>query len=434
MNRHEFFLAAMRAGEYKRTAWVISAFSLIREKDGEWTKNAYPYRIVQTKEGHFFCNPENPQMLLPIEDAPSGQPIFKFKEKVQAKAGDIPNLKKDITTTYGNMLYNCICLVYPFGEKIDYMEGRIKTENVEAIIAQRLVNAEPAGQERDPTKIYADEHVKYGNATAALVAYTQLCVPGCSYKSMTAPPGIKEFREQLLEKYKDRLHDPATIAAIDKELVDYLKAYLKGDSSMGFLLGDKPFNVVRKKLFLMQGAEATLDDSLDVALVTRSLSEGWDIKDLPVMNTASRSGSFNRGAQTELSGEAVKWQFRASSNLAITGKDCGSRMGNFFFARPGEEAKLLGFTAIEGSTDTFIDESNVGAYMGKRVLLRSPMYCRFPKTDLCEACLGKRLSDTPTSLSIAIADIGNVFMGLFMKAMHSNVLELAQMDVETAFV
>ena len=434
MKRYDFFLAAMRGNEYRRTAWVISAFSLIREPENEWTKNAYPFRIVQTKEGHFFVNPDNPQQLLPIEDAPAGEPIFVMKEKVQAKAGDIPNLKKDVLTSYGNLLYNCICLVFPFGDKVDYIEGRVSTDKVEAIIAERLTNTPPPGTPRDPKLIYADEHVKYGDATGALVAYTQLCVPACSYKSMTAPPGIKEFRDKLLAENKGRLHDPAVIAAIDAELVKYLREYLKGDSAMGFLITNKAFDVVRKKLFLMQGAEATLDDSLDVALVTRSLSEGWDVKDLPVMNTASRSGSFNRGAQTELSGEAVKWLFRASSNLTIAAKDCGSRLGNFFYAERGEESKLIGFTAIEGSVDTLIDKENVGTYLGKRVLLRSPMYCRLPQTDLCEACVGKRLADTPTSLSIAVADIGNVFMGLFMKAMHSNVLELAQMDVETAFV
>lgn len=434
MKRYEFFLAAMRADEYRRTAWVISAFSLIREPENEWTKNAYPFRIVQTKEGNYFVNPDNPQQLLPIEDAPAGEPIFQMKEKVQAKAFDIPNLKVDTLTSYGNLLYNCICLVYPFGIKIDYQEGRLSTDKIEAIIAERLRSNPKPGETRDPNLIYADENVKYGNATGALVAYAQLCVPACSEKSMTAPPGIKEFRDKLLAENKDRLHDPATIAAIDAQLVQYLRDYLKGDSSMGFLITNKAFDVVRKKLFLMQGAEATLDDSMDVALVTRSLSEGWDIKDLPVMNTASRSGSYNRGAQTELSGEAVKWLFRAGSNLTIASKDCGSRMGNYFFAKPGEESLLLGFTAIEGAVDTFIDKENVGQYMGKRTLLRSPMYCRLPQTDLCEACVGKRLADTPTGLAVAIADIGNVFMGLFMKAMHSNVLELAQMDVAETFV
>lgn len=434
MKRFDFFLAAVRAGEYRRTPWVISAFGMISEHPLAWQNDPIPYRIVQNKDGHFFVDPGNPKILVKIEDAPAGEPIFKFKERVDLKTGQLENLNRGVNTTYGNALYNCICLIYPFGNKIEYQEGSIDTKKIEAMVVKRLKDTPKPGEPRDPQWIYCDEWRKCADATFALVAYSQLCVPAISKKSMTAPPGIIEYRTKLLEENKDRLHDPATIAAIDAALVQYLRDYLKGDSSMGFLITDKSFNVVRKKLFLMGGAEANMDDNIDVSLVTRSLSEGWDMKDLPVLNTASRSGSFNRGAQTELGGEAVKWLFRASSNLTITQKDCGSRMGNFFFAKPGEEHKLLGFTTIEGSDGQLIDESNVGQYMGKRTLLRSPMFCKLPKTDFCETCVGTRLSNSPTSLSIAVANFGNVFMALFMKAMHSNVLELAKMDYTEVFV
>lgn len=261
----------------------------------------------------------------------------------------------------------------------------------------------------------------------ALSALTQLCVPACSEKSTTAPPGIRELRDKLIAENKDRLHDSATIAKIDAELVSHLKEYLKGDSSMGFL-SNKSFDVVRKKLFLMNGAEASLDSDAGFNLVTRSLSEGWDMKDFAALCTGSRSGSYNRGAQTELGGEAVKWLFRAASNLAVTEDDCGSRLGNWMFAKNGEEHKLLGFTILDGQDSVKIDKENVGTYMGKRVLVRSPMYCKLPKTDFCKVCVGERLANAPTSLATAVAHYGDTFMALFMKAMHSNVLELAELD------
>lgn len=447
MKKLDFFLAALKAEAHLRTAWVISIFSLVSEAPDAWRpkgsgnddSNNYPYRVVQTPAGHFFVNPDNRDELIVIEDANAGMPIFEMKDEVDVLAGSLPNMSQDTHTTYGNLLFNAMCLVYPFGAKIPYQNGDISSSKIEEMIVERLkgtYDKEAAaweGEGRNPKWIYVDEHLKFVNAMFSLSAYTQLCVPACSEKSMTAPPGIKELRDALLLKYKDRLHDPEIIALIDAELVAHLKEYMKGDPAMGFL-SKKSFDVVRKKLFLMNGAEASLEKDNSFQLVTRSLNEGWDMNDFAALCTGSRSGSYNRGAQTELGGEAVKWLFRASSNLAVTMKDCGSRMGNYMFAAPGEEHKLLGFTALIGNDNVKIDKTNVGSYMGQRILVRSPMYCKAEKTDFCEACIGDRLANSPTGLSTAVAHYGDTFMALFMKAMHSNVLELEKLDTATAII
>lgn len=434
MKRYDFFIAALQAEAHLRTAWIISAFSLISEAPDAWNTNSqpgrpsnYPFRIVQTPSGNFFVNPKNTSELVLIDDAPAGQPIFTFKEEIDVAAGTLPNIATDIHTTYGNMLFNALVLVYAFGNKILYQNGDISTNKLEDMTVELLRDTPAEGAFRDPKFIYVDEFQKFLNAMYALSALTQLCVPACSEKSMTSPPGIRELRDRLLAENEDRLHDPATIAKIDAVLVAHLKEYLKGDSSMGFL-SNKSFDVVRKKLFLMNGAEASLDSDAGFNLVTRSLNEGWDMKDFAALCTGSRSGSYNRGAQTELGGEAVKWLFRAASNLAVTEDDCGSKLGNWMFAKPGEEHKLIGFTLFDGAEKVKIDKENVGTYMGKRVLVRSPMYCKLPKTDFCKTCVGERLANAPTSLATAVAHYGDTFMALFMKAMHSNVLELAELD------
>ena len=430
MKRLDFFIKAVQAGAHLRTAWVISAFSLVYEDPDAWKKNIrpgeqanYPYRIVQTPGGYFFVNPDKTDELIMIEDYRPGSELFDWKEEIDIPAGTIANLKQDIHTTYGNLFFNALVLVYAFGDKIPYQNGDISSDKLDAMVVEILRDDPPVGAERDPRFIYTDELLRYTNAMFSLGAYSQTCVPSCTERSMTAPPGIKQLRDRLLAENKDRLHDPAVIAKIDAELVQALRDWLKDDPSMGFLT-KKSFETVRKKLFLMNGAEQALDAEGAFQLVTRSLSEGWSMDDFAALCTGSRSGSYNRGAQTELGGEAVKWLFRASSNLSVTAKDCGSNLGNYFVAKPGEEHKLLGFTALIEGQNIKIDKTNVGEYMGKRVLLRSPMYCKMPKTDFCETCIGDRLANSPRGLSTAIAHYGDTFMALFMKAMHSNALEV----------
>ena len=434
MNRYEFFLAAMAAGEYRRAAWVISAFSMVLEGPQDWKADPYPYRIVQLPTGFFFVNPQNTAELLAITDATAGQPLYRMKERVQAKEGDIPNLKQSVETSYGNLLFNCIALVYAFGDKISYVEGKVSAAKIEALIVERLRDTPPEGAERDPAFIYVDEYLRFTDGMFSLMAYTQLCVPACTEKTITAPPGVIELRTRLLEENKGRLHDPAVIAKIDAVLVKYLKDWLKDDPGMGFLIYDKSFSNVRRKLYLMGGAEVGMDDKVEIDLVVKSLSEGWEPEKFATMNTASRAGSFSRGAQTELGGEAVKWLFRASSNMTVTEADCKSDMGVQILARPGEENKLLGFTALLRGEQLKITRDNVDQYLGKVITLRSPMYCRLPKTDFCATCLGDKLASSPTGLSTAVAEYGSTFMSIMLKIMHSTELKLAKMHYQDALI
>ena len=249
---------------------------------------------------------------------------------------------------------------------------------------------------------------------------------------MTAAPGIKELKEKLLEENKDRLHDPAVIAKIQSELIAYDRAYLKGDPGENFLISGKSFNVVRSKLFGMHGAEVGLEEGVDVDLIKNSLSQGWDISKFDAMNNSLRAGSFNRGAQTMLGGESVKWLLRASSNISVTGEDCGTRLGKVVEVDNDNYKRLEGFYSIKKRGDMLIDKANSSTLVGKRLMVRSPMYCKFDKTDYCAHCVGKRLSENPTGLSIAVSEYGSAFLAMFLKMAHGKQLTTARMDYKKA--
>lgn len=433
MNKLEFFLAAMRAEEFRRRAWVISAFSLIREDAEEWKKDPYPYRIVQTPAGYFFVDPDKDRQLSPIDGVKAGEPPFSVKEKTLLPAFGEKKFAKPLETTYGRILFNYTVLYYPFKNKLEYVDRRIKPSEVEEMILPKLRDTPAEGEERKQELIYVDEYLNFCDAMFYLASFTQICVPAGSKKSMTAAPGIKELRKKLFEENKDRLHDPAVIAMIDAELVKYDREYMKGDPAEGFLINGKSWNIVRKKMFGMHGAEMGLSESVSVELIPNSLSEGWDVSKFPVMNNSLRIGSFNRGHQTMMGGESVKWLLRASSNINITKDDCGSRLGNPITVDGKNYSWLIGFHVItpQGS-DHVPDEEAAKKYIGKDVLVRSPMYCKLDKTDYCSTCCGSRLAENPTGLSVAISEYGSTFLDIYMSAAHAKALLLAKMDYKTA--
>ena len=435
MKKSEFFIQATKAKCLEKLSWVISAFSLIREDYSAWKKDPYPYRIVQTPTQVLFVNPNNFEELIPLEDSVAGEPAFKFKERLTLPALTLPNQKEEIETTYGNLFFNYCCLVHAFGAKMDYINKSVSVSDIENKIAPILKDTPKSEDQRSQTDIYVDEYLKFCDSLAYLTNFTQLCVWAATEKVITAPPGIAQLKNKLYEQYKDRITDPAVLAEIDKQLIAFDAEYLKGDpGGDNFLMGAKMRNIARKKMFLSMGAESGLDDEVSMDPMKNSLEEGWDISKFPTMNDNMRAGSYNRGRETQLGGEAVKWLLRASSNITITGSDCGTKMGKTVTVEKDNFKNIIGFTAIiNGQNKIIANESELEPYMGSKLMIRSPMYCKLEHTDYCELCVGQNLTKVPTGLSLAISEYGSGFMLLFMKAMHGKELSVAKLDYKKSF-
>lgn len=450
MNKADYFKAACKAHCFTLKQWVISAFSLVAEGPEDWKRNPYPYRIVSTPTGYFFVDPENHENLIPIED-PSGLgvrvPLVHAHEAMEIVPGDIPNftlmdvevlgVKAPLKTNYGNYLWNWAILCWGLGDKVGYINDRTAPGQVEDIILKRLQEDPQPG---DPTPksidrnmpIYVSEYLKVVEAAFYMTGFTQLFVPADTRKSMTAPPGIAEFKAKLIEENKYRLHDPAVIAEMDAKMIEYDSQYLKGDESEGFLITGKSRTTVRRKLFLSLGGEPGLDEeSGKVEFIPNSLTEGWDISKFPVMNDTQRAGSFNRSAQTQLGGESVKWLLRASSNMLVTMDDCGTQLGVPTAFDEKSIKKYIGFHVVTSGGPKEITVDEAGTYVGKKFMVRSPLFCKLEKTDYCKICVGPRLALNPTALSSAVTEVGSTIMLIFMKAAHARNLAVAHMDYQT---
>ena len=437
MLKRDFFIQACNAGAYKRTAWNIACFSLTRTDPEAWKSDPYDYRIVSLPNGYFYINPET-KLLAKIEDAVVGEPLFRRREGIMVQAGEVDNFFETVRTSYANLLSNFIVLVYAFGGKIPFLGNRWSPKSVEKIFTPRLIDQYESPTDKVVTvkthskeeavkaDIYVGEMLRYFEGAFSLAAYTQLFTPADTEKTLTAPPGIVQKRAEEMAKIKGREHDRAAVGQVMAALAKYDEEYRKDDRSSGFLISKKSKEIVRMKMYLMYGAETGLDDAVTVNPITSSLSEGWDLSRMPDYINALRAGSFNRGKQTESGGEVFKDLLRASANLRISMDDCGSRFGLGFNTQ--KEKDLLGFSVIQADDSSVkVTEENVGSYLGKAVRLRSPGMCKAGKTDYCKVCVGDRLAQHPAGLSIAVADAGSVFLGIFLSAAHSKGVQLKRL-------
>jgi hypothetical protein len=435
MDKASLFLAAMNAGLYKQKVWIIRAFSLTRESPDAYLDDPYPYRIVSLPNGYHYVSPNDPKLLVRIPDALIGTPLYKFKEVIHLPAGVVPTVNEPLDTLYGNVFVNYATVLDPLKGKIAFQVGSITATGMEKLILPRLVDDEKvlASKETDPLKqlISVSERVDQANAMFYLTGFTQISTPSATEKSMVAAPGILELRNKLLLENKDHLDDPAVIAKISAELVKFDKAYLAGDRSSDFLIDTgKSFNVVRAKRFAMIGGQKGLATTMDFDVVQNSLDEGWDLSAFATMNNTARAGSYDRGAETQLGGESVKWLLRASSNINILiNTDCGTKLGMPQLITL-DKHNTIGFSVVTERGAVELTHENYGEYLGKRVMVRSPMFCQSRLTDFCGVCMGPRLSASPTGASNAIAHYGNTFMALSLKSMHGKALKVVDMNLD----
>lgn len=423
LDKRLFFLKCMELGLYRRLSWSIRAFTVTRGEGAEYE----PY--IEGKDWVVKIGESKLRF-----DADVSAPLYQKKEMAEFKAGDFIGCVADCSAPFAWVLWHHIVRVYAFNGKIPFTADPVRLSDVEKIIAKRLTSNPADRSQNDPEKIYVWEYLRYTEAVACiLTGLTQIFTPGTTRKSLVTDPKMRTIRDGLLEQYKDRLHDPATISIIKGELSKVDRAWVKGDESEDYLIGKKNFDIVRMKTLCMHGEESAFGDGTSVNLIPTSLDEGLNLKNMPDYANSLREGSFNRGAQTALGGEAVQYLIRVFQNHAITEEDCGAVLGIKRLITAGKASRFVGFYIIEQGKTVGLTQENISSYVGKTVSLRSPQRCRTPGAGYCGRCMGDANARFPNSLGGQAADIGSMMLYIFMGKAHGTALRTTRFEPSRHF-
>ena len=434
----DYFIESLQRGLYKKKVWVLEVFSYCQFTvfDEVPESELYLYQVV-TKKGdpnkvYAVLMQDNKLVLEPLTDYKPGQPLCKIRGRLELQEGDLENVVEKTVTTYGNAFINCYILIYPFGNKFDFITGYINTGDIERHIATTLTDTPKEGEPRRNDIIYVDEYLKYGEAMSSLEGFSMLCVQAASESTMVPNPIVVKRRDELFEEYKDQLDDSAVIAKIQMELAAIDKESLKDDVSKDFYMKGKSWDVIRMKRYAMYGVEGGFGDESQAVLVKRSLDEGWELDKMPNMIDSLRSGSFSRGKETALGGESVKTFYRIFQNVKVSEEDCGSKLGFWYDVTQDNYKRLVGLNAIDAKGYHLTTDEEVKALIGSKIQLRTPMLCNTRAPNFCKVCVGEVLAARPEAVHIVTSDVGSAFMGARMGAMHGKALRTVPYDFKAA--
>ena len=437
MQNNEYYLKALQDGAYEYRDWVISCFSVCDYDiyDDNTSDTFYDYQLVKRKSEStklYYYHSNNPDELIELSEYLEGKPLMYYKDRITLKVGDLINVKTDIETNFGNCLFNCIALIYPFKDKIEFITGRVSGRKIENLIASKLLDTPTDDSPRDPDMFYVDELIKHADAVTSLEAFNFTCVPTTSATTMVPNPTVIKRRDELLNKYKDELHKPAIVAKIQEELSALDKSYFKDDKASGFYLSGKAYDVTRMKKFIMLGMIGGLGGEKP-ELVTTSLAEGWAKESLPSLIDDIRSGSYARGKSTAIAGAGVKLVYNAFQTVNIktdeTENDCGDTEGMLWSITNDNYDMFNGRVMLDGKTLVELTDSLTKEYIGKTIRIRTPLLCKSPPPSYCATCVGKSISMLPNSVHITASAINSIYMNVTMKSMHGKSLKTRKYDI-----
>lgn len=412
---------------------MLGAFAYQKDRPVYPDKPSTPGGIVFAKKPtsidkslYGYYDGETFHELVPSEHNPAAP--FSIADVIQISSGDVVNFKGGtLKTTIGHFITNKLVLSDSVGDKIPYVNGLFKIKDIEHELGRLLLAGE----------ISVQQHLDYVENGTELGHMGELFVPTMSEKSVSVPKYILDRRDALLKEHKDDLGDAKVVAAIEKELVDMYKEYMGDDPATGFLEANrKSYNDHIKTMHIMVGGVTNFGGNADdVAVINKSLSEGWDKRNFPAMANSIRRGSYSRGVETQNGGALTKLIFRAFQDVKLFKGDCGSRKGaTIKFDNVVTPNMFFGRTIITGDGRVLLTEKNASKYEGKTVKMRTPLFCK-QKGGICMTCMGdtfrKLEIDHPGTLAISVT---SAMMSSSMSAMHVDSIDVRPIEFDDYIV
>lgn len=412
MTKLEYYKHCIAKQYYLERWWLLATYGILLPDSV--IKDTTGTAQIQTDSKGVISVYINDEWVTILEFTPD-TPIFGIDTRIELPAGYIGSIPKKITSTYGILVVNLIVFWNPYGSIVEYQNTQLTPSYINDIAYGLL---------KDHT-VDVDTHLVFENSTLTLSVLSTVAVPTATRRSITPNPAIAKLKQELISAPGVDLTDPGTVAAIQNKLIEADYAYLKGDDSANFYITPKSMRVTRLRLNGMYGAEPDFYNESKVSVMVPSLREGWEAKDLPMLNNTIRGGSFSRGASTALGGAEVKTTSRIFQNYNISDTDCKSTHGLSIKVTPIQVKSLVGRYLV-GSTTPLTTEKLVQK-LGSTIKIRSPATCIVPGTSYCKVCMGDSLIEG-MGLNAMATTATSAFLSLFMAMMHTTELSVERYE------
>lgn len=346
---------------------------------------------------------------------------FEPTDYFQLKAGEYIN-RTDIETTVGSFIFNKFIVEPLFAQHIDYVNWELTDGGLgklEGMLSELLLE----------DKITTTEFADYLDRVQWLgMQFHEPLAASFTMKGLKPLDSVIKRRDELIEENKEALEkgDIMTMSAIEKELVELAKKEISDDPSMDLYYsgarGSIPNNY--KQLSIVKGPvfNKTIGK---YQFIKKSFFEGIDKEDIAAAATNVVNGQYPKSCGTAISGYKAK-QVSSLGQAVILRKDvqdCGTKAYVEIVIPPSMKSKFLYRYVIDGGKLVMLDNSNIDKYVGKKVKLRSIMYCGCD-SGVCMTCAGRLFEKLQIdAIGLTTSTLTGALLNLKMKAFNSDALK-----------
>ncbi len=409
----------------------------ISDSDKQMLLDIGPDDITFTKLCNWFGNTINIEDNDKTKKPKSSR--FNCNDIMTINPTEFSMVKETVHTTVGRFIFNKLLLFGSgFDNFIDYqndvmVSGNIK--KIEKIIVSALIDDKMTTKQMIH---YIDTRNWLGLELHAVI--TSSFSPAVS----KLPREVKDLKKKLLEENKEAI-DKGDITVVDdiaKKLIDKEMEVLKGDYGLDLYQSGARGSVGNhlKNMQIMRGAVYnSATGKYDI--ITNSLMDGLDKKDLAPHSNSIVIGSYARGIKTADSGYKTKELLAACGAEVLDpnkGSDCGSVRYLERLCTKEDTSDFLYRYIIDGDKLVMLDRDNISKYYGKVVKMRSPQYCRGVNGNqhvYCNVCMGDYFYKiNKLNVGLLSATITGVTMKASLAKFHDSQVKFYDIDIDDMLV
>lgn len=243
-------------------------------------------------------------------------------------------------------------------------------------------------------------------------------------------PEIEKRKAELVKKYEKELAEGNidVMTMIGDELVAYATELLKDDPGMDlYKSGDLDMSNNYKNNSIIKGAVMNkITGEFD--FIDTSFMDGIKIKDIPAHANSILASQYPASIATADAGYMGKKLLALLQMMEVDepGTDCGTK--NYIpILVTKMNAQYLKYTYINDEGTEKLLGDDVNSYIGKTVMMRSPMSCLNNK--ICSKCAGKLFEMLGVkNAGLFAVQISHTALNLGLKAKHNSQVDLYTMD------
>jgi len=353
---------------------------------------------------------------------------IKTYDTFTLKKGEYFNTE-DITTNVGLFIFNKFLIEESFVSILGYINTPINAKvhkNIENTISQALLN----------DKITTEQMVDYLNKLQWLSKEFNAVFSGSfTMKTLKPVPKVMKLKAKLVKENEEALKkgDVSTGVKIEKELLEVAKEELKGDPGMEL------YN---------SGARGSFDNNYKNIAVTKgpvynpvtdkwnfvesNFMEGIKKEEIPIVANSIPMGQYPKSVGTQIGGYFNKQLSAAFQGIVLDSPDSDCKTTNTLdiVITPYNKSQFLYRNIVEGNKLILLERDNIDKYVGKKVKLRSPMFCNGEK--LCSKCAGSlfyRLGIQ--NIGLTSTRLAGTLLNLSMKKFHNSTANIKKIDLNT---